>query len=52
MLMYLDVPLPVGAGLHHAPRHDGAPLVGGGPGQAAARRVDLLTLNTTSCMTT
>ena len=38
---------PVRGSLDDAPRHDGAPLVRGGPGDAAAGRVDLQTLHST-----
>ena len=36
---------PVRGSLHYPPRHDGAPLVRGGPGDAAAGRVDVQALH-------
>ena len=44
---YLHIYPPVRGSLDDAPRHDGAPLVRGGPGDAAAGRVDLQTLHST-----
>ena len=42
---YLHIYPPVRGSLHDAPRHDGAPLVRGGPGDAAAGRVDVEALH-------